>query len=387
MPRLNELRERVAYSPHEIKEAYLDKNEALTRQVKKAFSREGISVRIQNVGSAAPERISLVRPLKEMEEVKTSDSEIYRLAGDDQATYLFIPDFDVDIITPEKVSTQQTTEAMRRICPYAVSPPENRFPTFYQGQGTYYITFTVLSEQEAAKEAPNRYASLRENMLTEEQALEARALKYLAMDNWAYGGWNQGLRGIAAEQLVKRYGNLEKVLEILAMNISDEKFFIPSPLSSASNLISNMSRQNRKRLRRVSWNFLEEGEVYGLTHKGYSKQGVAIAMMPCAPPSCGAEPHQLRKTLLQKINDEIKPSSEKDIDLCLVPAADGEGYYYTLILIAIEPSKELKKPLESSLRSLWSELEKHHSTDQVLSIIADEDASRSHEAQSRLGHK
>ncbi|MEK6963569.1 MAG: hypothetical protein AABX70_04025 [Nanoarchaeota archaeon] len=362
MQSLDELRKELNYSPQEIMESYTNKNTALARQVKIAFEQANIPVEIQNVGSAAAERISIVHPLP-------IQSELEEAADENCKQGLFIPDFDIDIITPEKIVPDRIKKIMKTVCPFAPVANEDRFPTFYQGQGTYYISFAVLSRSEADKEAPNRYARSQESWLTSEQALEARVLKYIAMDNWAYGGWNRGLRGIAAEQLVKIYGKVEKVLEALALGLEEGTLFVPNPISPKSNLISNLSRQNKKRLLRLAWGFVEEEEIFSLTYTGFSKNGVATELLPCTPITCGTEPHTLRKTLLERIGGELK-SAEDDIDLCLVPSTLGGGTYFTEVLAAVEKTRRKKKEIQFILKKLDEDLGRHHSTAETLSIDA-----------------
>ena len=249
---------------------------SITDRAYAVLDRAGIHARIDNVGSTNPTRQTFV---------------LDPAAKD----HPFPPDIDLDIITRSPISQQAGEDVLREAYPTGKTNSSNGIPTLYHPFGAFNLTLSVLDEARASREAPNRYANIA-SPLTQDQALEVRTLKLILQRIGAYGGYNHGFKGVAAEEAVRQFGSADEALRAFGTYGSGRALTLPSPLDG-TNLIGRVSPDIWDRLSRAYAIYTQEGRVKGdpftrddwiEVHEGSSTITWKIA---CSPASCGRDGH------------------------------------------------------------------------------------------------
>ena len=203
----------------------------------------GMDTEISLFGSSNPKRLTFVR--------------------DRTNLALFPIDFDIGIVTPD-FKNKRVLSRFNDLLPYK-SVLKNDF-------GRYLIKFPFsdfscqLNFFEDSDQDPLLYTNSVGRILPAER-LEIGKLKLLFMREGIYGGFQQGIKGIALEQMVLRYGDAKKVLEVLAEDQDLSKLGIKHPFGR--DLLKGIYPSNSQRLKQAAQDALME-EVRSSYFEGFS---------------------------------------------------------------------------------------------------------------------
>lgn len=170
-------------------------------------------------------------------------------------------DFDIVAIPSREVDPVRIPEFLRNLLPdgqvefkygrYEASSYREKFP----------VSVSILPENVAESFAPVLYTRKHAHF-DAEQIRNIRALRLFAMRNGVYGGYTQGLKGIALEQLIAQHGDFDQTLNWLFEEIVSKKdsFEVASPLDG-SNLVKAVQPDILHRLKKASSTYLGAGEL------------------------------------------------------------------------------------------------------------------------------
>lgn len=164
----------------------------LERHIGGVLRSEGIPAEILFVGSTNPSRLTTV---------------IDPLTPDDR----YPADFDIGIISGYPLEQARTEAVLKRMFPKGNIRRPNGRTEIHTSYNKFPVGIFLMSEEEAKACLPIVYTR-NYGTFSPEQIRAAREMRLFAMRSGLYGGYTRGFKGIAMEQLVRRYGDLEQIL-------------------------------------------------------------------------------------------------------------------------------------------------------------------------------
>lgn len=340
---LDQLREELYYD-RQIS-LIKDVNSELEEGFLSALRKMKVEGRVQNVGSTNRARLTFVYG------DPTSDK------------FPFPPDFDIDIIVKGEIPEDKAIELMTSALPkwrYRKMRSRIVFNCVYDG---LFVTAEVLDEKKAARNVPDIYAAV-SPPLNPDQSLEIRVLKLIAMRLGAYGSFARGIKGIALEEMTRKYGNAENVLETL----EERPMKVPSPVDK-SNLLRQVSENAWKRMLSAKEVYKETGMVKAYAfnetdwREAHNSSVTFLESSPLCPVACGLEEFDIYGIFSSPFKNMVENDNITGFDIYLIPCGGSASCRpHTDFYIAVEgipenwcePMKtEFQRELKLTEESYW----------------------------------
>ncbi|MBP7708441.1 hypothetical protein KA107_02055 [Candidatus Pacearchaeota archaeon] len=213
----------------------------LRREIDAGMKKQGLECELLLVGSTNPTRLTTVIDPK---------------TPDDRYTC----DFDLAVITPRDFSNEERTHILSKIYPSArIAKHFGREElSFYREK--FPVCATIVPESEADQCLPIVYTR-KYARFDQDQIHNMRAVRLFCMRNGLYGGYTRGIKGIAIEQLVAKFGSFDKCLEELAGELSrTTPLVLPSPVDK-TDLLGRVQPDVLQRLKKASRTFAQTGKI------------------------------------------------------------------------------------------------------------------------------
>ncbi|MFH1408328.1 MAG: hypothetical protein ABIH34_00310 [Nanoarchaeota archaeon] len=330
---LDQLKELV-YSTSRAEEVIQLQGEICDR-IGEALADRDLEGSIDIVGSSNPERMTLV--------IEPTTAHIP-----------FPPDFDIDIILDEPVEEEQARELLSIIFPEGHYRKVRGLPQMSEQNRDYFVTVCVMDKEKAEKELPNRYSKIA-RPLRGNEPLETQTFKLWTMRNGTYAGFDHGIKGIAATELVKMYGNAATAITYLHECLSNLKRpVILSPVNG-DDLLKNVSGDIWKRIRKASEVFVKEekveADIFELLSWIYAHPMLSSSHIPilCSPGSCGRDGSEIYK-YVKDVSDRTSKKfnirrlmQARYVIPCHSKDADDINGHHTHVYLALKPQKPLQR--------------------------------------------
>ena len=176
----------------------------------------------------------------------------------------FFPiDYDVIIKTPFYDDENKLNDFLKNVSPdISLKRNYGKYNACYSECGFQYeIKFEDLSSQSD----PLVYSS--NVSIDREQVIEIQMLKLLSMRAGIYGGFQNGIKGVALEQLVLREGNLKESLVALPNYISSSDAIVCHP--NGKNLLQSLSLDMKLRVSSFCNHINGGGEIPVVPFSGF----------------------------------------------------------------------------------------------------------------------
>ena len=159
----------------------------------KGFGRSGV---LLEIGSTNPERLTTI-----------SDPKVRGA--------VYPCDFDIVLVLNEELCEKEMDGLLDCLLPDGTNSRMDGYRVRNSHQDGFPVHLVLFSEEDAKNSAPVTY-SQKHALFTKEQIFNIRALRLWMMRNGAYGGFTDGFKGIAIEQMVYQHGYFDDVMGLLA---------------------------------------------------------------------------------------------------------------------------------------------------------------------------
>jgi len=189
-------------------------------------------------------------------------------------------DFDIGLILDQPFDDEEELAIHRKLFPDGETKRKYGRNELFAYHGKFPVGLVIVSPEEASELLPILYSTTQH--FNQDEIYNTRAMRLLTMRNGAYGGYTQGLKGIALEQMVKNHGDFDMVLNWLAEEIrhhSPQKIDVPNPVFEGRNLVDRVQDDVWKRVLAAANAYVQKGlikaspftiESWQETHPGHS---------------------------------------------------------------------------------------------------------------------
>lgn len=143
----------------------------------------------------------------------------------------FEPDIDIYVITQERLSEFAVQNVCDRLQVPGLMIYDHKMPTYYCSVNGIPAEISFIPKTEEQKHAPLQYHRLG-IPLDSKQVAEIKGLTLFLKRGGLYGGWNSGIKRLAAEQLIIQTGSIAEGLRQLytGLNSDSGEIIITNPL-------------------------------------------------------------------------------------------------------------------------------------------------------------
>ena len=321
----------------ELSESFLENvvesGDRLKRDLEGRLKKFGRSGSILEVGSTNPSRLTAITDPK-------TPGAVYPC------------DFDIVVVLNEELCEKEKAALLESLLPDGINSRVAGYEVRSSSQGGFPVHLALLSEQGAKEDLPVLY-SQEHAAFTEDQIFNIRALRLWAMRNGSYGGFTDGFKGIAIEQMVYQHGYFDDVVCWLAnaagSNYNPE---IVSPVNQ-KNLIKSVQPDVWSRVYHAAEMYSEEGLIkaspFGVESWDESHPGG----LNLVNRSDFYDPRDAFVRSKRMVTRSLKGAGEKYKPVLLVvPYVDVHDVF---ISVGISPGeRELRRDFTSKLMSRWN---------------------------------
>lgn len=321
---------------NQIKKVNLDKqaiahSTSFTERMSYALKEHGVKGRVFNNGSTHESRMSYVLD-------PTSQHKP------------FPPDIDLNVI----VNVDEVPKGLMRTL---LRPFNKGGNTHEDGRnnkaigvlraGDFNVSMAVYTRGVATENGEFNYND-RFRPFNEEQRLEARTFKIVLQRHGCYAGYNNGITGIAVDEMIQRFGRVEGAFEFLDAGLRDRKELPLILPDTEIDLMKGVNKYTKARLREMIDTYKERGLVNATSFEGdtwqkYNKGKMAFSTsILCAPASCGREGSDVARATRENLREITEVVNVKrGIDYFIVPCQgkiEG-GSPHTMIAASFDPKE------------------------------------------------
>jgi hypothetical protein len=298
----------------------------------------GLSGDIRLVGSTNPQRLTCVVDPRNPDEKSSAD-------------------FDVKIIVPFVYSDVKRRNLLEDIIPEGLTVTNHERIDRRTYFGKYPVEISLVAETEI-NDCPAIQYDSSVGSFTPDEVMQIRGLKLFFMRAGLYGGFTGGMKGIAVEQLIRKYGDyptaLEKIYEKL---VSDLPLSVRDPVDN-SDLTRNVQRDILHRMKKYSKVFHADWKLPCSPYSFSSWEGDHGGQTNLSLLSSYQEPHQLYQDVLKYGNRALESLKRSDCAALILPSYKQTNIFVSFGRLNSSDSQRVQR----SFLGRWNKAQAEHRT-------------------------
>lgn len=182
---------------------------------------------------------------------------------------------------------------------------------------------------------------------------EVKTLRLILQRHGCYGGWNRGVPGVAADEMVRVYGSVEASLAFLLEAASEKEHRQLQLPGTDRNILNSVSNQVWQRVHKFTERYAREGTVnadpYSIEHwtEDHHPDDIFVGtIIRCAPGSCGREGDVIARAVREYLQQFLACFGVKhSADYHIMPSQGIRGsgaVEHTHIFAAFNPGDKVK---------------------------------------------